>query len=160
MTTTVFDEFETLCRAPTRRRLHAPVGLQWNDVTPQAEAPQWLISALRDLAQLARLTSNWDGYGSPPLRQSAIQGAYRLVKALQHSELPISQVYPVTGGGVSFTWQLNSRELEIEILPDGSAVYLATVTNATTDQEETQEGTLSLDQPEHGRALATWLVNG
>jgi hypothetical protein len=71
---------------------------------------------------------------------------------------PVPQVYPVTGGGIAFTWQRDTRELEVEILPDGSAQYLAVVTDPVTGEEVTQEGPLPLDRRDHGQALAGWLA--
>ena len=89
-----------------------------------AAAPQWLITTRQSLARLAALPNNWDGYGSPALTRAAIQAAHRLLKTLEQLPLPAPQVFPVTGGGLSFSWQQGNRELDIEILPDGSAQYL------------------------------------
>jgi hypothetical protein len=65
-------------------------------------------------------------------------------------------VCPVTGGGYSLTWQRSERGLEIEILPDGTAEYLATKTDPISGVESSQEGLLSLDQAPD---LATWLID-
>jgi hypothetical protein len=82
------------------------------------------------------------------------------VKTLEQVPLPVPQVCPVTGGGISFTWHIDSRELDTEILPDGSAQYLTVTADPATGQEATQEESLSLDRPESGQALAAWLVGG
>jgi hypothetical protein len=147
------------------------IAYQWNRVTPQINFPQsgaveyglavpekWVLPALQAVVQLAHLQPNWDGYGSPPLSLLAIRAARRLVKTLKRLPMPVPQVFPVTGGGVDFSWQSDSRELEVEILPDGSARYLAVLTDSAILQESTEEGSLSLDQPEPVRTLAAWLI--
>jgi hypothetical protein len=144
---------------------------QWNRVTPQINFPQsgaveyglavaeeWVLPTSQAVVQLAHLPPNWDGYGSPPLSLLALGAAHRLVKALKRLRMPIPQVFLVTGGGIDFSWQSDSRELDVEILPDGSARYLAVLTDSTTRQESTEEGLLSLHQPEPARTLAAWLI--
>jgi hypothetical protein len=102
--------------------------------------------------------ANWDGYGSPPVQPAAMQTAHWLVATLEGLPLPTPQVCPVTGGGIEFTWRSDSREVGIEILPDGSAQYLAVATDLATGQETTQEDSLPLDQPEYAKTLAAWLI--
>lgn len=109
---------------------------------------------------LAALPNNWDGFGSPPIQPAALQTAHWLVGTLERLALPAPQIFPVTGSGISFTWRLDTRELEIEILPDGSAQYLVVATEPATGREETQEEPLPLDRPEYGQSLAAWLIDG
>jgi len=158
MSAIVFDEPEVLRRRPNPQRSQAVAGPQWNRVTPQADAPQWLMPALESLSRLGGLASNWDGYGSPPARPAALQTAHWLVATLERLPLPTPQVCPVTGGGIGFSWQSDTRELEVEILPDGSAQYLAVATDPATGQEASQEEPLPLDQPEYAETLAAWLI--
>jgi len=133
---------------------------QWNRVTPRADAPQWLMPTLQALSRLTGLPQNWDGYGSPPTRPAALQSALRLVNTLEAFALPVPQVCPVTGGGIGFAWQVDTRELEVEILPDGSARYLMEVVAPTANQEAMDEGPLPLDQAEDVQLLAVWLICG
>lgn len=127
-------------------------------VAPQSAAPEWLMPTLQALARLGDLANDWDGYGSPPIRPVALQAARRLVSALEPLSLPTPAVCPITGGGIGFTWQCNGRELDIEILPDGSAQYLAVTTDPATGQAVIREEPLTLDQPEYGQALTAWLI--
>jgi hypothetical protein len=145
-----------LTAAPQRQQ--PPAGAQWNRVTPWSDASQWLISALQELARLASLPENWDGYGSPRLCPAALRAARRLVGSLEQLALPAPHVLPVTGGGIGFTWQCDSRELEVEVSPNGSARYLAVLTDSDTGEEATEEADLSLDRPEQAERLAAWLI--
>lgn len=158
MSASVFDKIEASRRVPGQRTA------QWNRVTPRDAAPEWLMSALKALARLAHLAPDWDGYGSPRVRAAALQMAHRLVAILEQTPktppLPAPLICPVTGGGISFAWQLDARELEIEILPDGTAQYLVVTMDPATGQEEAYEGQLPLDQPAYGQQLAAWLVGG
>ena len=110
------------------------------------------------LARLGQLPSNWDGYGSPPVQASALASARKLVAVLAELHLPVPSVCPVTGGGIGFTWQSGNREVEIEILPDGSAQYLTALPDGASGTEATQSGGLSLDAPEQVQRLAALLI--
>jgi hypothetical protein len=127
---------------------------------PPAAVPDWVSPTLVSLARLGEFRKDWDGYGSPPIRPAALQAAHYLVAALLPLPLPIPSVCPITGGGIGFTWLVADRELNIEILPDGLAQYLAVATDPATGQEITREEPLPLDRPECGQALAEWLRGG
>ena len=79
---------------------------------------------------------------------------------LQGLPLPTPRVCPVTGGGIHFAWQVQDREVEIEILPDGSAEYLVVEKESNSGVERTLEGSLPLDRREIGQALGEWLITG
>jgi hypothetical protein len=64
---------------------------------------------------------------------------------------PEPRVVPVPGGGLQFEWQTATRELELEVLPDGSVEFL------TVAGEHMQEGPVSSDQAEEVRRLIGWL---
>lgn len=149
-----FQAVTRVINRPIRRTL----GPQWNRVTPRATAPRWLIPVLQALAKLRQLPNDWDGYGSPPLRLAVIETADQLVETLEGCDLPVPHVYPVTGGGVSFSWQRGGKELDIEIHPNGAASYLAVLTDANTGEESETEGSLPVGTWENTQALANWLV--
>lgn len=110
------------------------------------------------LDRLAELPTNWDGYGSPPIGKSALQSARRLIEALDSFSMPMPEVRPVSGGGIQFEWRKAERELEVEILPDGSGSYLAVEREPASGRESANEQALPLDQPGFGYELATWLL--
>ncbi len=97
---------------------------QWSGVTPLSEASLWLRSAQRKISTLAQLPENWDSYGSPAIHQAAIEQAAEVLACLSDLDLPDPHIVPVPGGGIQLELQQEKRELEIEILPDGSIEYL------------------------------------
>jgi hypothetical protein len=127
---------------------------QWIRVTRLSEAPSWLQSALATVRRLAELPANWDGYGSPALPSRVVERATQLLTFLEWDELPVPQIGPVSGGGIQIEWHVADRELEIEILPDGSVEFL------TVEGEAMHEGPLTVDRPDLSRALVRWVMGG
>ena len=84
----------------------------------------WLRLAQQKISRLSQLTENWDSYGSRPVQQAAIEQASGLLFKLANLNLPHPHIVPVPGGGIQLEFQQESRELEIEILPDGLTEYL------------------------------------
>ena len=121
-----------------------------NAIAPP-EADRWLLNALAAVFKLRELAADWDGGGSPPVREEALAGAVRLLCALPSEELPPPHVCPVSGRGIQLEWQLSGRELELEVLPDGSVEFLK------VDGDWMDEGALGRDDLLHARALADWL---
>jgi hypothetical protein len=99
-----------------------------------APAWTWLLKGVQALLKVASLPANWDERGSPSIRPAALHKASQLLAWLAASAargllcspelLPVPYVIPVSGGGLQLEWQVGSRELEIEFLPDGSALFL------------------------------------
>jgi hypothetical protein len=110
---------------------------QWITVTPLADANPWLRNAQRKITELKQLPENWDSYGSRPIQQAAIEKAADLLAILSKLGLPPAQIFPVPGGGIQFEFQQDRRELELEILPDGSIEFLI-----VTNGDEMREGTI------------------
>ena len=125
---------------------------QSNRVTPLSGAPSWLQSALKTVTRLAQLPANWDGHGSPALRPMAVARACQLLSFLEWDNLHVPQIGPVPGGGIQIEWHVAERELEIEILPDGSVEFL------TVEGEAMEEGPLTVDRPDLSRALIRWVM--
>lgn len=110
---------------------------QWITVTPLADANPWLRNAQRKITELKQLPENWDSYGSRPIQSAAIEKAADLLAILSKLNLPQPQVFPVPGGGIQFEFQQDRRELELEILPDGSIEFLI-----VTNGDEMREGAI------------------
>lgn len=125
---------------------------QWSGVTPLSKANLWLRAAQRKITELAQLPENWDGYGSRPLQQAAIEQAADLLAFLSPLDLPPPRIFPVPGGGVQFEFQQEPRELEIEILPDGSLEFLLVAENG-----ELREGSIPSGSSGEIYRLAYWL---
>lgn len=88
---------------------------------PTSSLQPWQLKAISNIRELIALPDNWDSYKSPRLQMQAVRVAIELLISVQFSDLfPAPKIYPTSGGGIQFEWKVNNRELEFEILPDGS----------------------------------------
>jgi len=101
---------------------------------------------------LRRLDANRDSYGSPSIRAEALQSAALVLQLVDALQLGSGHVAPVSGGGVQLSWRIGDRELDVELLPGGSALYL------TAEGDATEEGEIALNQ-DALRALVRWLLD-
>lgn len=128
---------------------------QWTSVVPLPNTTGDLkyiqeVGAKLDL--VAALRHNWDGEGGEPIQRRILAIASELLLPLARLQPPIPRIAPVLGGGIQFEWEVAGRELEIEILPDGSVEYL------TAEGDRAQEGSLSDLPIDEVRTLAQWLM--
>lgn len=130
---------------------------QWADGILSFSLNAWQTQNLKGLVRLKRLCDNWDGEGSPRPSAIALDSASELLVSLPFEDLPTPFVSPTSLGGVQLEWTQHGRELEIEILPDGSMEFL-TVLNGTPQNEgpTSREEVSSLarwlrDEPEQNR---------
>ena len=141
--TTPITEYEDTVRKETRA--------QWSSFVPISS--QWQIQALRALFQMATLPPNWDSYGSPPPSPTSLATSIDLLSEIDLDDLPVPHVAPVPGGGIQFEWSVGQRELEFEILPDGSVEFLK-----SDGRQPLEEGQLRhVDQM---LSLLSWLTSG
>jgi hypothetical protein len=116
---------------------------------------------LKEVAKLARLPANWDGYGSPPVTEHAVRTAIDLLRAVEGGAVPAPHVCPVTGGGLGILWQASARRLEIEIVPDGSVEYAA-LTREGGEEHAIEEGSVAVSRSEEAchlvKRLIDWLI--
>lgn len=135
----------------TCSRIAAAPRTQWAQVTPLANLGPRALGVMRRVREIANLPPGWDGHGSPPLREPAKGVAAGLVSGTDLENLPTPHVSPVAGGGLQFEWRVGPKELEIEVLPDGSIEYLAVL-------EGTQMVEGTLDERAVLDALFRWLM--
>lgn len=112
--------------ATTVARYEDPAQSQWSDFIVIVHS-QWETQSVKSVLQMQKLPSDWDSYGSPPPARKAVDASLVLlwqITKLGLEDLPVPHVVPVPGGGIQFEWQVGSRELELEVLPDGSAEFL------------------------------------
>lgn len=121
---------------------------------PAADAPirAWFITAVHRLEAAVELKENWDGSGSPAPTASALLAIIRVFCAVAPELPPQPAVVPVPGGGLQLEWHIASRELEIEVMPQGECAFL------TVDGEPIDEGTCSPDAAERLRGLIRWVA--
>lgn len=118
--------------------------------------PTWRSSLISKVSAYRSLPHNWNSYGSPAPTSIAVAKALHFIgSALNDSHIP-PRVTPVSGGGIQFEWSRGGREIEIEILPDGTTELLV----ADNDEEDSQiETTLQASSPEVMNVLLSWLTN-
>jgi len=116
------------------------VPTQWTDVISLADATSpatWLREVGRKLDLIRDAGENWDGEGGAPIHPRIVGIASELLVPLKSLGLPVPRIAPVLGGGIQFEWNVADKELEVEILPDGTVEYLT-----ATGGAEVQEGEL------------------
>ncbi len=136
---------------PERRDIDV---LQSSKVIPLSKLSSWQLNTIRAIAKLGSLPDNWDGYGSSKIQPKALATAFHLVLAIQVEEPPTPHISPVPGGGIQLEWQTSTRELELEILPDGSIEFLTVL-----EGNDVEEDCLPLDQVGEAQRLIYWLMD-
>lgn len=127
-------------------------GVPITEAVMPEESPS-TAGALKTLHDLSRLSDNWDGFGSPPLTPVALASAAKLLRTVALEAVPPPYIGPVTGGGIQIEWYTPGRELEVEILPDGSVEYV------TVDETgQSNDGVLPSVDDGRVQELVRWLV--
>ncbi len=127
-------------------------GPQTLEVVPGGNLGTWQTQAIKRLFQVAELPADWDSYGSPSPSKQAVSMAIWVIHAITLDDLPVPNVVPVPGGGIQVEWQCGARELELELLPDGTLEFLKSQ-NGVPFEEGVVEWT---SEP---TSLAAWLVS-
>lgn len=122
---------------------------QWADGISSFGLSEWQTQTLKGLFRVKKLSDNWDGEGSPRPNTIALDSASELLVSLPFEDLPTPFVSPTSLGGVQLEWTQNGRELEIEILPDGSMEFLTVVNGNPQNEGPTTR--------EQAPSLARWL---
>lgn len=125
----------------------------WSETVPVDGLSHWQIQALKGVLQTVHLANNWDSYGSPPPSPIARAAAVSLITRFDFDDLSTPDVVPVVGGGIQFEWIIGQRELELEILPDGTVEFLRVEGTQPLD-----EGRL-MAEPGHLGSLLGWLTS-
>lgn len=111
------------------------------------QTADWCDSCLNFVDQLRDLNPNWDSYGANPVSVDSIQVAKQLL--CEFAEVtgigcPRVSASPAGHVALSWEWANHSRELDLEILPDGVMRYsYLDETQPARDREgETSDPTL------------------
>jgi hypothetical protein len=117
----------------------------------------WLVRSLQRLAELARLKTDWDSYGSPKPSADALSSVIGLLLAVQEEPIGEPEIVPASGGGISLVWENGARELEIEVLSTGHIEYLRIDENAPAADRVLEERVMTA-QLLPARSLVRWVV--
>ena len=113
-----------------------PVGTTWRSgrYTPDcsSSSTRWLGDlprsewdiAYAQLAAAAELADNWDGYGAKAMDPTAVRRMRRFLAALQRDGFPAPRLVPIPDGGLQLEWTRGATELEIELDPAGSLIFV------------------------------------
>jgi hypothetical protein len=133
---------------------------QWSDVTSLWTSQAWVPAARHSVAALCALRPNWDGQGSPAPHKVVLDLLNRLIKELECYDLTTAHIGPVSGGGVGIEWRCGKRDLNLEILPDGSLEFLkAEKTASGFDPAAMVDGEIPSDGLNELRPLVRWLID-
>ncbi|REJ95230.1 MAG: hypothetical protein DWQ34_06795 [Planctomycetota bacterium] len=86
----------------------------------------WSEGSLDGIERLGKLNHNWDSYGANPVVAESIEVAKLLVRMFAQVtgiDCPRIAASPAGNVALSWEWREHSRELDLEILPDGSLRY-------------------------------------
>ena len=86
----------------------------------------WSAVCLDRIDRLRELKQNWDSYGANPVDSGSIEVAKHLVSMFAEVtgiDCPRVAASPVGYVSLSWEWRDHSRELDLEILPDGKLRY-------------------------------------
>jgi hypothetical protein len=88
-----------------------------------------------------------------------LEEARRLLAEMEPYVMPTAHIGPVSGGGLGIEWRLGGRDLNLEILPDGSIEYLkAEKTPTGFDVDRMEDGQIDRDQLTKVHQLVRWLL--
>jgi hypothetical protein len=83
----------------------------------------------------------------------------RLIKEIDAYDLPTAHIGPVSGGGLGVEWRNGDRDLNLEILSDGSIEYLKAERTASGFQgDQMEDGEIPPDRLGEVRNLIRWLL--
>lgn len=90
------------------------------------QSTDWCVECLNHVERLRELGPNWDSYGACAVHLDSIQIAKQLLR--QFAEVkgiacPRVGASPAGHVALSWEWQNHSRELDLEVLPDGLLRY-------------------------------------
>jgi hypothetical protein len=109
--------------------------------SPPDHPPAWIAQVLNELQQLSNLPANWDSYGAAAPNKQSIQTAQDFVKSLSPAvEIEKPQVSITANGTVAFQWEWSHgrRNLDVELLPDGTLNYAFVDEEDESREEEGQ----------------------
>ncbi len=129
---------------------------QWTEVfESNSEKFNWIRAIDLKLELIRNALYDWDNQGGEPIHSRIVNIACELLVPLASMEPPIPRIAPVLGGGIQFEWEYAGRELEVEILPDGTVEYLIAADDGTVE-----EGQLPDMPVRQVQILVQWLVQG
>jgi hypothetical protein len=132
------------------------VDVQSQGITELKRPVRWLTSALADVARIAELPQDWDGYGSAPLGMKEREHVTKLLSSIDNADVPAPNIVPISRGGIQIEWQHKARELELEIVEGSEDLMFLKVSS----DGMMEENSYPIADPDRTRELLDWLISG
>jgi len=116
-------------------------------VASRDETADWYDECAAKINELKVLEHNWDSYGANPVSADSIYHAKRLLKlfaGIIGIDCPSLSASPDGNAGFSWQWADDTRELDLEVRPDGRLHY--SYINETNPHEDCEDTTQDVDQ--------------
>lgn len=141
---------------PVRPEKPKAAEVQWSKVIPIRDLSSWQDDAVIGVLKISKLPQNWDSYNSPPPTKKAVDASINLLrdKYVSSIDLPAPFIVPISGGGIQIEWIIDDRELELEVLPDGSIEYLK-----SENKEPCEEEKIAFPSSAEIFSLLSWLLS-
>ena len=96
----------------------------------------WLGKAEKTLNRIAKLESNWDGYGAGPISPAVIREARELIATIAEHIDQTPTIVPTSRGAIQLEWHGGSRCLELEFESQAMIHYLKWDPVAGVEEED------------------------
>ncbi len=84
----------------------------------------------------------------------ALERAREIARFIERHKSPIPFVFPTEIGGIQFEWRGGSREVDLEVMPQGAPLAFWTL----VDGKCSREGEITDDVEREVRDLLSWMV--
>lgn len=96
-----------------------------------------LLAAVRQLARLLSMPSDWDSYGAKPIDRQIAIAALNLVGIVVVNGAPLPALIPTSDGGIQLEWHRCGVDLEIRVISGMSlGVFLEDLATGEIREEE------------------------
>ena len=86
--------------------------------------------------------------------REALERARQIARFIEQHKSPVPFVFPTEIGGIQFEWRGKPREVDLEVLPQGTALAFSTL----VDGKCSREGEIKEDVEREVRNLLRWMV--
>jgi len=99
------------------------------------------------ITHLKRFRKNWDGHNCPAIKIKAMKTLEVILRDIEDSKLTFPKILPLHDGGVGLMWASHTRDVGLEIAPNGALSFEFSLkkydVTGELSGEETSVGTLS-----------------
>jgi len=117
-----------------------------------SDSAPWLYAALSQLRELENTGMVIRGLGDLRIPEETATSARMLLSLIDIVDLPVPDVAPVSGGGLSIVWAMGPREVKFSFYPNDQARYFK-----ITDDEILNDGQVNFAQPKEVSEPLRWM---